>query len=568
MIQYILNGNIAHPKNRTEIKFGIDYSNRKRVSEYEMTIENLIFVKEDYAAIQAYKDTYSRFHDMPLDVVFIDDSTGSVQQVLQYQINFSESNWSEVEFHAKVYKYKGIVNFFNRADGLSWRLVNFQESDFTTIRYVIVPEQQPLYFITLALATFATAQQLAQAIEDIQQGIADLVATLPPVPGNAGQIVAASIRLAARIARAVALTIALIQLMQRIIEMVMPQVRTMKDIPYLHLIRKGVEHLGYTLDVTDIQELNPLSFLGTPERALDGGIFREIFMPLSFAYTWGYPSEMDSIPTLGRAIERLEDLFNLKTTVSNGVVRIERVDNQQVLPTPIPLAYNDKPRALNNYKYNNEVWKRKILMWTKDGGDTWTYDDKRGHLVEADTSLIQVADPFLENIPGFEQIQNPFALASRKDEFTRVENFLRNVLAPAIDLFTGGAFTSSIDARIGVMVVSSQYFTVNKLLWKQGQNIAPNHRDVLNGRNILQTWHNSETVANRSKIIKENMPVRMTQSLFLQLAGQTNITLSDATVAELVSAEWSEDTHQCEITFMTDDNVNNITNTIIYGAGY
>jgi hypothetical protein len=568
MIQYLLDGQVCHPKNRQEIKFIIDYSERNRVNEFEISIDNLIFVREDKERIHQHLATYGNKYGMPFAIQF---SSG---QILSYFIDFTDeaTRWNADEFHAKIKRYRANVNFFDKADGLSWRLMErdgfWQESDFTKIRYVIIPEQQPLYFITLSLAFFATVQQLAQAIQDIQDGISDLTAALPPLPANIGAIIAATIRLIARIARAIALTIALINLMQQIIEMVMPAVRTMKDIPYLHMIRRGCQYLGYTLDTSAINELQPLSFLGAPERQFDMGIMREIFRPLSLAFTWGFPSEMDSITTLGQAIDKLETIYNLRTTVTNGVVRIEpRLVQGQT--APIPIAYNEQEMAQMVRAFNNEAWKRKVLMWRKDVKDVWTFDDKKGHLAELDTDIINAPDTNLKLLKGAVIVDNPFALASRKEELTRVEKFLKNVLAPAVDLFTNGGFSAQINNRVGVMVISSQYFTVNKLLWKVGENIHPNHRNIMNAKRILEVYHGTETVTERNKEKIDNMPIRMTEDIFLNLANQNVVTLSSGEQAELVRLEWSENDAEAAADLLLDTIYNtNIQQSTIYGAGY
>jgi hypothetical protein len=574
MIQYLLDGQVCHPKNRQEIKFIIDYSERNRVNEFEISIDNLIFVREDKERIHQYLATYGNKYGMPFAIQFTNG------QILSYFIDFTDeaTRYNADEFHAKIKRYRANVNFFDKADGLSWRLMEregfWQDSDFTNIRYVIIPEQQPLYFITLSLAFFATVQQIAQAVEDIQSGIADLTEAVTPsfagpVPViNVGQVISLTIRLVARIIKGVVLVIALINIMQQIIEMIMPAVRTMRDIPYLHLIRKGCQYLGYTLDTSAINELQPLSFLGAPEKQFDMGIMREIFRPLSSAFTWGFPSEMDSITTLGQAIDKLETIYNLRTTVNNGVVRIEpRLLQGQT--APIPLAYNEQDAAHMTRSFTNDHWKRKVLMWRKDVKDVWTFDDKKGHLAELDTDVINAPDPNLKLLKGAVIVDNPFALASRKEELTRVEKFLKNTLAPAVDLFTNGGFSAQINNRVGVMVISSQYFTVNKLLWKVGENIHPQHRDILNAKRILEVYHGSETVAARNKEKIENMPIRMTESNFLLLSSQNVVNLSNGEQAELVRLEWSENDAEAAADLLVNTVYNtNIQQSTIYGAGY
>ena len=75
----------------------------------------------------------------------------------------------------------------------------------------------------------------------------------------------------------------------------------------------------------------------------------------------------------------------------------------------------------------------------------FTYDDKRGHLVELDTSIITAPDPQLRLLRGMDRIENTFSMGSAKKELTFVERFIKTVLAPAVDLFSGGALTQTIE---------------------------------------------------------------------------------------------------------------------------
>ena len=566
MITYILDGQIANPENRNDIRYKIDFTNRRRISEFEITVENLIFVREDKERIFNHLRNLGRYQGMPLDIVF---SNG---QILRYYIDFTDpsTTWTENEINVKIKRYRSNENFFDNADSLSWRLVDFQPSDFTDVKYFIIPEQQPLYVITLGLAFFATLQQTAKAFEDVQKAIEDLARVLPPVPGNLGQVVALSISLATRIAYALFMVTALIQLTLQIVEYILPKLRTFKGISIRTLIRKGVEHLGYTLQSGALDTLAPLTFLGTPERALDGGIFREIFMPNSFAYTDGFPTEMDSIPTLGRAMQSMEELFNLRTTVNEGVVQIERWDFfQQTAQVGVPLAYNEQDSHEMRKGFNQDYWKRKLLVWSKDMRDVFTYDDKKGHICELDTSSVTIPDQNLNLLKGFEKVDNPFALGSRKEKLTFVERLLKNTLAPAVDLLTGGALSSAIDNRVGVLVVSSQYYSVNKLLWMQGDKIHPQHRQFLNAKHILQTWHNTENVADNTQEVIENMPVRMNEETFLLLSSQNLVNLNNGTQAELISLEWSENEAEASATIQIDSEFNvNLTERVINGGGF
>ena len=354
MIQFILDGETCDPVNRQDIKYTIDFINRNRFSQYEINIDVLEFVREDYERIFNWLSTYGRYQGMPLDVLFSD---GTLQR---YYLDFTDpaTKWTSTNISVGVKRRNATDNFFDNADSLVFDLVDFQASDFTEVKYIIVPEQRELLFFTVSLTTFQLAQQLAQSVKDVQDAIADLSELLPPLPGNAGTVVANVIRVAARIAYLIAISIALVRLMTDLVKIVFPPVRTFKGISYKKLIEKSCAHLGYSLQSNILDQLDKLTILPVPLRPNNFSVIREVFAPQSIAFTNGYPSALDVVPTLGQAISTLEQIFNLTTFVNNGVVQIERNDffsdeNSEVLP----LAYNLQDLHQEERTFNDEYWK-------------------------------------------------------------------------------------------------------------------------------------------------------------------------------------------------------------------
>lgn len=560
MIKFFLDGQECEPYNRQDIKYSIDFTSRRRFSQYEVSIDVLEFVREDYTRIFNWLKTYGRYQGMPLDVQF---SNGQIQR---YYLDFTDpsTKWTNTVISVGVKRRNATDNFFDNADSLVFDLVNFDSSDFIDIDYIIIPPNREIYFITISLTTFQLAQQLAQAVKDVQEAIADLNELLPPLPGNAGTIVANIIRIAARIAYTIAITIALIRLISDLIKIVFPPVRQFKCITYKKLIEKGCEKLGYTLESNVLNELDKLTVIPVPLRPNNFSVIREVFAPQSIAFTNGYPSALDVIPTLGTAISTLEEIYNLTTSVNNGVVKIERNEDFDTLDSePVQLSYNIQDLAQEERTFNNEYWKRKLMFWAKDGADFNTYDDRDNTVVEFDTSLQVSPHEDIQLLKGLEQVPTNFSRATRKDGLDFIEKSVK-VLTKAVDLFTGGAISNAINNRVGVMIVSQQYFSNTKIAWSQGTKISPQDKEILNPENIINEYHDNLKVVNNTTEIIENMPIRMDELNFLQFINKNFVTLTDGNRAELKRLEWSENDVEGSLTFeIPSDYAININQTIV-----
>jgi len=352
--------------------------------------------------------------------------------------------------------------------------------------------------------------------------------------------------------------------MTDLVKIVFPPVRTFKGISYKKLIERSCEKLGYTLESNILNQLDKLTILPVPLRPNNFSVIREVFAPQSIAFTNGYPSALDVIPTLGQAISTLEQIFNLTTFVNNGVVQIERNDffedqNSEVLP----LAYNLQDLHQEERTFNDEYWKRKLMFWQKDGADFNTYDDSNNTIVEFDTKLAVSPHEDIQLIKGLEQVPTNFARGTRKNELDFIEKAVK-VLTSAVDLFTGGAISNAINNRKGVLIVSQQYYSVTKLLWMQGNKISPNDKEILDPEKIINNYHQNLTVENNTAERIENMPIRMNELDFLQFVNKKFVILESGEKAEIKRVEWSEEDSEGSVTFEVLSNYNNnLTQSVI-----
>ena len=566
MIRYYLNGVECNPSNKRDINYIFDFSER-RIRELEIDVDALRFVREDRTAIKQWIDTYGYSVGMPLDIVY---SNG---QTVKYFLDFSDPSFieNEISYTVKVKKYKGTDNFFDNANGLSWDLVDFNDSDFVNVDYVVIPDNQLSYFISLSLATFALSQELGKAIQEVQEGIADLVKAtvpvgVPPAP-DWGAIAVASIKLAARIAYALFITVALVQLITQLLNIIFPIIRQFKACTVRQLFVKGCQHLGVTVQSTLLDSLDKLTILPVPLLEKDPSLFAQLFAPMSLAYTKGHPSARDTVPTFGRLIEAIEDTLNAKSIVKDGVLRFEQEEYyEQNASQTIPQAFNDQALILNNKKLNTEeLFKRLVAVYAIDPTDVNTLDDTKKTVYEVGSEVITSPDPFLELIKGSDIVNIPFARGTRKSQLTFVEQAAK-VLASAVDLFTGGSLAATVDARKNVLQVSSQYFTVTKLIWMNGTKLHSNQNAFIGADVIVNTYHSKRFIENNQKDVFEQMPIALTESEIFNILQNNYLNLNTGSVCEIKRIAWSEKLHKATVDY-TVKRASTNEQTIVINAG-
>ena len=549
--QFYLNGNLANPKNREDINFEVDYSDTRRIVDIDLSTDVLVFVGVDRMSIINWLTQFGFGAGMPVEVQF----TPTLTQ--RYYIDFTDSfSWTDNEISVKIKRRNAINNFFDSADGMIWRLVDFQPSDFKEIEYVIVPDVQPLYVISLLGLTLSLQQELGKAIQEVSEGIADVVKAsvpvgVPPVP-DWGAIVVASIKLAGRIAYALFITISLIQIISEVINLIIPPIRSIKGIDYKTLIERGVQRLGYSLQSTFLDEIKQLVVCPKPLRPINPTVFQELINPNGISFTEGYPSAQDVIPTVGSAITQLCEIYNLKVTAVENVVILEREDYfEQLNPNPVPFAYNLQESKQAEYKLNDDYWVRQLMLWETDQSDINTFDDSKGQIAEKGAQLLVDPNPDIRLLKGLEQVDNRFSLGTRKDELTFAEKVLKT-LAQAVDLFTGGSLSTKIDNRVGLLQISQQYFSNTKLLWMTNNRIASDHKEKLGAINILNEYHRPFEL----KAVLENMPIRMTKKDFLLYSEQYFVILNTGQEAEIRRLSWNEQDNLAEVTLWIDTEFN------------
>lgn len=564
MIRYYLDGTESNPKDSQRISFSLDFRNR-RIRELEMSIENLEFVNEDFSRIKEWLNTFGKGVGMPFDVQF---SNGKTRQ---YILDFLDPSFriSERSVKAKAILRYGNDRFFKRAEGLAFGLIDWNDSDFSPVDYVVVPTIKGGYLISLGIATYSLTQQLIVSIQQTVEQTTILIEAatptgVPPAP-NWGAILTASLKLAAIIAYSIAITIALIKLATEIVNLFFTKVRQLKGIKYKRLIEKGCEYLGYTFQSNFLDSLPNLGILPVPLVPSNQSFFDTIFIGNTLEFTKGYPTAKDvACSTLLRAIDQLENVFNLRSKVVNKKLIIEPeayfIENAT---TEITRSFNLQEEINNEHGYNSEEYfKRKIVRFTDDVADFNTLDDTTDSISEFDTSANLVPSPDLELFSGYDEVLAGFARGTRKGDLNVFEKAARG-LAKAIDAFGGTSLTSQINSRKNVLQLSQLYFTVPKLLYLNGSKLDANQNAYIGAKVIGDKYHNDKFIQNNSRKVYEAMPLELTEKELFQIVDNNFVILDNGKTAEILSVDWSEHEALATVDYdVLDENINSITKEI------
>lgn len=528
MAKYYLQGQPANPKDSDLINYELDFRS-KRQKRLNPSVSTVTFVKEDRELIMNHIATYGYSEGMFFDL--------EIKQglVIKYELDFTTEAFEEGDtfITCEFRRLRGSDSFYNLADSISWRIVDFEESDFNRIDYIVRPPQQALYYISLSLALLSLRKEVANAAKEVQEGIADLVKAatpvgIPPAP-DWGAIAVAAIKLAARIAYFILVFAALISTILEIIRLIFPLVRQFKCCSIKTLVEKGCQEAGYTLESNLLNSLAPLNIIPVPLTNPDKTWFEEVFMPQSLAYTEGYPTERDTFPLFGDLIEFIEEVYNAETKVSNGVVRIENETFFQQNPSGVrDEAFNLVPDNETVYKYNHdEQFRRKIFTQAIDVSEVNTLDDTNDTIFELRGDIISSPNG-LKNLKGVTRISVDVSRATPKGSLNVVEKYAKTI-AKAVDLFTGGDLSSQIENRKNVMVVSDQYFTTTKWAWLSGTKIDPNQLDYLGMSKIYSGYHVGKNNETNLKRITEKMPQALNLDEFLAIEQNNYVTLNGET---------------------------------------
>jgi hypothetical protein len=557
-MRHFLNDIEITPRNRTEIGVISDFSDNPEV--LSINVDTLVLPREAFDIVKQHIQTVGLFEGIPYRVEMASGIS------LEYYVDLTENPiFRNFECELKIKRRLATDSFFDRANGTSFELmvkkgVNFSVFD---IPYVIVPDGQVMLAIVTAITLFSMTQALIQAVKDLATTISQGVQASTPNAGvppsiDTGDIIAFALNVAAQVIYVAGLLVAVINLATKLFELIFPKVRKFKGAYFNTLLTQACSYLGYQFQSTLLSL--PYTHLPVPLVKNRKSIWDYLPDQLTNDYfNKGYPSSSDTTPTLGQLISALEDTFNARTKVVNGVVYFERRDYWQNITTnnmqPAMVLQSDRD---DQYTFNmEEMWKRYYIHLQLDPLDFHTMDTIYDyHNSEYSCEPVNVMNSDLVNIKGLNDVNVPFALGARKNRLTVTEKLVKGlfqVIDALTGVFGGGTnFASKVDSRIGVLMISQEYFGVSKILYTIGGKQPINYLELLSGTALWNQYHYINQMQLNGWKIKSDVRIRIAESDFVNLL-DNNYAEIDGLMCEILRLEWIDERSFAQITYRIPD---------------
>jgi hypothetical protein len=558
-MRHFLNGIEVSPRNIDSIGFSSKFDDSITIGgdnrELSINVDTIVLPNEARDIINNWVAQNGIFQGIPYQLQL---STGLT--VEYYGDLVDSALYKDRDITLKLKRRKAFDNFFENAQSTTFELLKAKGVNFNSfnIPYIIVPPNQVEIGIVLSLSAFVMTKATIEAITKTAELVVELIGHLTPLVGvgvviQVSNIIATLIKLTLQLAYTIALIIALKKLLDQLRELIFPKVRNFLGCKVKELISKGCNQLGYTFESTLLDSLSGLTILPVPlvKEKHKGfkSIFDHIQNDLNFAFTKGYPTAQDTTPTLWSLIEAVETTFNAKTRVVNGVVRTELKTYWEGTTTnQIESSLVLQNERQDKYILNTaDVWKRYYLHYQPDYSDINTLDNFEYNDAEYSTEPLNVVNSDLITIKGLQDRSIPFALGTRKEKLNYVESLTKKLLK-VIDSLAGTSFASQIDKRVGVLVVSQQFYSVTKLMYTVNGKQPSNYSNFLSPTKLWENYHYLNQIQINGYKIKESVKFLMNDEKFVNLLNNNWVDI-DGVKCEIISMEYIDRDSYALITY-------------------
>jgi hypothetical protein len=352
-----------------------------------------------------------------------------------------------------------------------------------------------------------------------------------------------------------------------LIELIFPAVRNFKANKAKSLIQQGCAFLGYEFQSTFLDELSGLTILPVPLIQNNESIFDVLIGNSTTAYNKPYPSASDGVSTLGALIEEIKKVGNAELKLIGNTIHLERRNYfENVSSQSFVNTLNIQDKRENAYTFNfNECWKRYYLHYQFDPQDSHTMDKLEGLQAEYSTELINSVNTDISLIKGFVDQSIDFSLGYRKDKFTFVEEqaeILANLCDSVVSSLGGdGSLSHAVQNRIGVLQISSQYFSKTKLLYTVGGKQPPNYMTKISATALYNKYHYINEIShNLQEISSASIP--FTSKQIEALISNNYIYDQNGDQYKILTFNWVNGSQIAEVEYSTKSDKGTNTQTL------
>lgn len=508
-MKHFIKGVEVTPRNLEDIGISVNFS--KDVQQESLNVDSVVVPMNGRKIIMEHLKNLGVSEGIPYEVQFADKK-------LPYYIDILESlkvRSNEVEVRIK--QRYAHDNFIENAESLTFDFLNTQNPLLVyDVAYKIIQTDTLFKSIVISVTIYALARTLQDQVRELAKSNKEFVAILAYSPFPFGKAVEAGIQLTIQIAYIAIMVYQVQKLARDLVELIFPKKRYFKACKVKELLTEGCKYIGYTFKSSIFDgEYKDLATISIPQNK-EKKKFNDYFeSELNFAFNTGFPTIIDSTPTLGSLIKAMQTMFNARIKVRNKVVEFERWDywiDQAQGSVNVALPIQDN--ALDEFEIDtNKNFKRYMIQYQTDYSDMTTLDDYNNTVGEYSAERQDVTNQDLNLLKGLTWAQIPFARAKRKTFENDIEREYRKMLEKFDEWF--GTNSSKNITPVGIMEVTNQFFSVTKLALISNNKLLTN--EIMFPTALWEKFHYINNPNLYSWIIRKKVPTAMTEEQFLQL---------------------------------------------------
>lgn len=560
-MKHKIKGQEISPDNRFDIGVSIDFD--ARVDQQKMTTDTLVLSREGNKIVKDHINQGKLLEGIPYEVEF------APQQSIQYFVDLtSEMKVYDNKVHVTLKNYLGHDQFFDKAETLIWDLVNLSNPiTGIDIKYQILPQDANARALMASLGLFTISMSIAQQSREVKERAISVAWATQPLYGvglsgvvvvadwksiviNILKLVVALVFTAILIFQAVALGLEIYRLLN-------PPLNILKASTAIDLLKKGCNHLGFTFKSSILEgDYKDMVILPVPQNRTNVKWYDVFSGDFGTGLNKAFPQASDTVGTLGSLIYAMENMFNAKAKVQNGVVQLERWDywkvnaNQQLSSSLVVQA-----DRVNAFEYDfSKLFKRYYIHYLTDYSDYNTLDAFENNLAEYSLDTTKPTDLKLNLIKGLQEKTIPFALAKRKSKLTWLEKQFLGLYKAIDKLSAGKTGLVAKKNKYGAIQITDAFFSTTKIfMWDKAFGAREN-QDLLKPTYLWDKYHYINNPEIYQYIIKKGVKIKITSAEFLGILNK-NFVLIDGKLCEITKLDYFDERNYAIIDYKEPYNV-------------
>lgn len=545
-MKHTLNGQEVSPENRFDIGISVDF--QAKVDQQKMTTDTIILSREGNQIVKDHLKNKGILEGIKYSVEFGTNSK------IDYIVDLTDNmEVYDNKVHVNLKGYLGHDQFFDKAESLIFNLVD--DAKLLTaieINYQVLPQDANGRALTASLALFTLGITIGKQTEEVSERASELSLAYIPIVGigippavivDYNAIALAGIRLALSIIFTAILIYEAIVLGTEIFRLLSPPLLKLQACTALNLLQGGCKFLGYDFKSSILEgDYSKMVILPIPQNMQPNRWYEVFESDYGTGKNKHFPQAGDTTGTLGALIVAMENMFNARCRVLDGVVQLERWDYwKAVAQQSISSSLVIQADRVNKYEYDlSKLFKRYYIHYMSDYSDLNTLDVFENNLAEYSLEANGIKDVKLNLIKGLEEKIVPFALAKRKDKMTWLEKQFKG-LYKAIDYLTNGNTNLVAKSnKMGAIQVTSPFFSTTKMFMWDGAKGMSTNQSKMHPTYLWDNFHYINQPDLYQYIVKKNVKIHLSKDKFIKIYTQNYVKI-DGKLCEIMKIDYFDE---------------------------